>query len=148
MAPRPASGGFLEVQQRVDGLLRPGHVVFGAGLRDRDEFPEQVRPFGRSDPRPVFFRSDFVAGLLSPSDDGGLLEFFSAPPGPPDPRRAPAGPPPALGIRYPHPQRRDLGVLLGQLLPQPRVRRAQPGSITRRTKRIEHVCSSLQPIPQ
>jgi len=65
MAPRPASGGFLEVQQRVDGLLRRDHVVFGAGLRDRDEFPEQVRPFGRSDPRPVFFRSDFVAGLLS-----------------------------------------------------------------------------------
>lgn len=35
MAPRPASGGFLEVQQRVDGLLRPDHVVFGVGLRDR-----------------------------------------------------------------------------------------------------------------
>jgi hypothetical protein len=85
----------LRSKQRVYGLLRPDHVVFGAGLRDRDEFPEQVRPFGRSDPRPVFFRSDFVAGLLSPSDDGGLLEFFSAPPGPPDPRPAPAGPPPA-----------------------------------------------------
>jgi hypothetical protein len=41
MAPRPASSGFLEVQQRVYGLLRPDHVVFGAGLRDRDEFPEQ-----------------------------------------------------------------------------------------------------------
>jgi hypothetical protein len=65
MAPRPASGGFLEVQQRVDGLLCRDHVVFGAGLRDRDEFPEQVRPFGRSDPRPVFFRSDLAAGLLS-----------------------------------------------------------------------------------
>ena len=25
--------------------------------------------------RPVFFRSDFGAGLASPSDDGGLEEF-------------------------------------------------------------------------
>jgi hypothetical protein len=148
MAPRPASGGFLEVQQRVDGLLRPDHVVFGAGLRDRDEFPEQVRPFGRSDPRPVFFRSDFVAGLLSRQTPAAYWSSSLPRPGRqirgvlPQVRRQP------LGIRYPHPQRRDLGVLLGQLLPQPRVRRAQPGSITRRNKRIEHVCSSLQPTPQ
>ena len=33
-------------------------------------------PFGRPGLRPVFFRSDFGAGLPSPSDDGGLLEFF------------------------------------------------------------------------
>lgn len=50
-----------------------------------------------------------------------------------------------LGLRYPRPQRRDLGVPPGQQLPQPRVRRPQPGSITRRTRRIEHMCSSPQP---
>ena len=33
-------------------------------------------PFGRPGLRPVFFRSDLGAGLASPSDDGGLLEFF------------------------------------------------------------------------
>ena len=32
-------------------------------------------PFGRPGLRPVFFRSDFGAGLASPSDDGGLEEF-------------------------------------------------------------------------
>jgi len=30
---------------------------------------------GRPGLRPVFFSSDFGAGLPSPSDDGGLLEF-------------------------------------------------------------------------
>src|SRR6266487_435971 len=33
-------------------------------------------PFGRPGLRPVFFRSDFGAGLPSPSDEGGLEEFF------------------------------------------------------------------------
>jgi hypothetical protein len=33
---------FLQGQQGVDGLLRPDHVVVGAGLSHRDEFPEQV----------------------------------------------------------------------------------------------------------
>jgi hypothetical protein len=46
-----------------------------------------------------------------------------------------------LGLRYARPQRRDLGVPLGQQLPQPRVRCAQPGSIIRRARRIEHMCS-------
>ena len=32
-------------------------------------------PFGRPGPRPVFLRSDFGAGLASPSADGGLEEF-------------------------------------------------------------------------
>jgi hypothetical protein len=35
-------------------------------------------PLGRPGLRPVFFRSDFGAGLPSPSDDGGLLEFFDS----------------------------------------------------------------------
>jgi hypothetical protein len=33
-------------------------------------------PFGRPGLRPVFFRNDPGAGLASPSDDGGLLEFL------------------------------------------------------------------------
>ena len=33
-------------------------------------------PLGRPGLRPVFFRSDCGAGLPSPSDDGGLPEFF------------------------------------------------------------------------
>ena len=33
-------------------------------------------PFGRPGLRPVFFRSDFGAGLPSPSEDGGFEEFF------------------------------------------------------------------------
>jgi hypothetical protein len=33
-------------------------------------------PLGRPGLRPVFFRSDFGAGLPSPSDDGGREEFF------------------------------------------------------------------------
>src|SRR6266487_6704391 len=33
-------------------------------------------PFGRPGLRPVFFRSDFGAGLPSPSDEGGREEFF------------------------------------------------------------------------
>ena len=33
-------------------------------------------PFGRPGLRPVFFRSDLGAGLPSPSEDGGLEEFF------------------------------------------------------------------------
>lgn len=33
-------------------------------------------PLGRPGPRPVFFRSDFGAGLPSPSEGGGFEEFF------------------------------------------------------------------------
>ncbi len=33
-------------------------------------------PGGRPGPRPVLRRNDFGAGLASPSDDGGLPEFF------------------------------------------------------------------------
>jgi hypothetical protein len=34
--------GLLQLQQRVDGLLRPDHVVRGAGLGDCGQLPEQV----------------------------------------------------------------------------------------------------------
>jgi hypothetical protein len=41
-------------------------------------------PLGRPGRRPVFFRNDLGAGLPSPSEDGGLDEFFdSALPAPP-----------------------------------------------------------------
>jgi hypothetical protein len=36
-------------------------------------------PFGRPGLPPAFCRSDLGAGLPSPSDDGGLLEFFFCP---------------------------------------------------------------------
>jgi hypothetical protein len=35
-------------------------------------------PFGRPGLRHVVFRSDFGAGLPSPSCDGGALEFFDS----------------------------------------------------------------------
>jgi hypothetical protein len=35
-------------------------------------------PLGRPGLRPVFFRSDFGTGLPSPSEDGGLEEFFDS----------------------------------------------------------------------
>ncbi|HEY6276305.1 MAG TPA: hypothetical protein VIX86_08220 [Streptosporangiaceae bacterium] len=33
------AGGLLQLQQRVDGLPRPDHVVRGAGLGDPGQFP-------------------------------------------------------------------------------------------------------------
>ena len=99
-------------------------------------------PFGRPGVRPVFFRSDFGAGLPSPSDDGGLrgvlrvLLYLGG----------------QLGdlrlqfryqllsqvrdLRYLHPELRDLRIPLRQQLPQPRVRRAQPGDHLMRRGRI------------
>jgi hypothetical protein len=35
-------GGLLQFQQRADGLPRPDHVVFGAGLGDRGQLSQQV----------------------------------------------------------------------------------------------------------
>ena len=78
-------------------------------------------PLGRPGVRPVFFRSDFGAGLPSPSDDGGLLEFSGALP---DLRRQVRDLRPQL-LQLPG-QRLDLRVLRRQQLPQPRVRGSQP----------------------
>ena len=107
-------------------------------------------PFGRPGLRPVFFRSDFGAGLASPSDDGGLLEFFEFCS---DSRRQIRD----LRLQLRHQrlqlielrglrqQVRDVRIPLRQQLPQPRVRRAQPGdhlirrgSLTRHTGPIGH----------
>ena len=78
-------------------------------------------PFGRPGLRPVFFRSDFGAGLPSPSEDGGLLEFFEF--------CFTRGHPclQLIDLRDLRQQVRDVRIPLGQQLPQPRVGRAQPG---------------------
>ena len=97
--------------------------------------------------RPVFFRSDFGAGLPSPSEDGGLLEFFEVcftravrsatwalQPGHPCLQ--------LIDLRALCQQVRDVRIPLGQQLPQPRVGRAQSGGhLIRRgslTGRIGH----------
>ena len=85
-------------------------------------------PFGLPGLRPDFPRSDFGAGLASPSDDGGLLEFrefvFTC-----AARSATCDCSSSQLLA----QRRDLRVLLrdprvplGQQLPQPRVRSTKP----------------------
>jgi hypothetical protein len=90
-------------------------------------------PLGRPGLRPVFFRNDFGAGLPSPSDDGGLLEFFEFCP---RPRRQLGNL--RLKIGYQHPQLRNLRIPFGQQLPQPGVRRTQPSRIAGHIGYIGH----------
>lgn len=51
--------------------LVPDHVIWVIG----EPLRHTGIPFGRPGLRAVFFRSDLDAGLPSPAEDGGLLEF-------------------------------------------------------------------------
>ena len=80
--------------------------------------------------RPLFFRSDFGAGFASPSDDGGLEEFFEF-------CLSPRGQVRHLRLQAPaylRPQLRDLRIPFRQQFPQPRSfsqYAARPASIIR-----------------